>query len=392
MVLSSHRPESSKDRLLIATPYSPLEAHGHAADDIALSSIKALAAKFEVHVYAPGQRETVEIRYDENPVTYHRASPARPSVARLFGLYPAALRKDWRRVNTREFLELSRLLDVSHVHVEYLQPAEVGRSLSGSWSITLHDVTTRIWYEKVKQASGVSRLYRWFEYYRVRPVERAAITRASHVFALSPRDVETIGAMNRNSSRLRLGTTIPQRQWDTSQLPKAVFVFAGAMWRTPNNLMALSLIQEVMPLVRKSLPRAQLRIVGIGAPAWLEELSGRNGISIVGRVESIEEEYFSASAVLAPSLVDAGILMKALRGLACGSPLVVNSTAAEPVGLVDGVNARIADGSEEIAAALVALIADAESAAAIGQAGRDTVSARFTWANYADDFVEGLAR
>lgn len=383
----------NRERLLLVTPYSPLRVHGHAADDLGQKLVEVLSARFHVEVYAPGQSEGETRERSESGITYLPASAPSGSPLRHLGIYPAGLRKDWSRRNSREVRRLIKVRRPDYIHVEYLQCAEAMLTRSSMpWSMTLHDITSKVFQQRAKAARGVERYYRWVEYLRVNALERRTARAARHIFTMSARDADWVHKKvpTQLVSHLRIGIDSPANSWNPKVEGNEAFVFAGAMWRESNIAVAEWLVNEVMPLVWEKSPSATLRIVGARPAPRVLALATDSRIQVLGRVERIEDEYLQAAAVLAPTLVEAGVLLKALRGLACGVPLILNSAAANPLEVQDGVNCYVKDTPRLIADQMLAIIADPEAARSVATQGAAFVRENFSWINYGNIMLRGI--
>ncbi|MDQ1059917.1 glycosyltransferase involved in cell wall biosynthesis [Arthrobacter globiformis] len=352
-----------------------------------------MAQSHEVHVYAPGQ-EPSEIPAGAGAgIIFHGASAPRPSSWRHFGLYPAALRKDWSRLNTKEVWQLISELRPDRVHVEYIQPVESVLGSTGvPWTVTLHDVTTRVFRQRADRSRGLERPYRWLEFLRVSALEKKVVKKAKRVFTLSARDAAWVARfVPRNAvSHLKVGIDRAPKLWSARDCESTTFVFAGAMWRDANIAAASYLVHEVMPIVWESLPSAVLRIVGSRPSAAVVALGDDHRVQIVGEVPSIEDEYIKAAAVLSPSLVDAGVLLKALRALACGSPLIVNDAAAVPLEVTDGVECFVRNSPREIASQMISISEDSRTAEKVAAAGPGFIHNNFSWKRFEEDMATGI--
>jgi glycosyltransferase involved in cell wall biosynthesis len=135
-----------------------------------------------------------------------------------------------------------------------------------------------------------------------------------------------------------------------------------------------------MPLVRQSVPDAELRIFGARPTAAVRALDTEPGVTIVGEVDDYDDEFRRAGVSLAPAMVDAGLLMKAIRAMAMGCPVVLNSASAGPiVGLTPGMHALVGDSTGELATRVVELMQDSAKARKLGEAGKGLVRAHFSW-------------
>ncbi len=159
-----------------------------------------------------------------------------------------------------------------------------------------------------------------------------------------------------------------------------------------------------MPLVREDLPQTRLLLVGDGRlRGRLERAAHAQGpgrIVLTGAVAASElPAHVAAMDVLAhpnrsrwAGLEQEGFGVVFLEGQACARPVVAGASGGSPEALTDGVSGRLVDGTdlEDIAAAIVGILADAERAAAMGRAGRALVEERFTWSAVAERFLADL--
>jgi len=89
------------------------------------------------------------------------------------------------------------------------------------------------------------------------------------------------------------------------------------------------LLEEVWPKIACSQPRARLRVAGSIRNGWTKAIPP--GVELLGRVESIDEEYRSAQVVVAPITVGtAGVKIKVAEALSFGRPLVSTSVGVDP--------------------------------------------------------------
>ncbi len=377
--------QAERPHLVLVTPYHPLDRHFHAAGEIALPALGALAEHYRVTVVAPEQqrrqRDGTALPADAKVVT---VGPARPGLARLIGRYPAGARKDWTRAMTREALELIDGMNADRLHVEYLQPAEVGLNSGHDFTITLHDVGSRVYRQRISTARNrADRVHRWLEWQRVSNLEQRLARHARAVVALSERDASELGVGGAVAVPVKLGIQSPTVRWSSATARAETAVFAGALWRDANSAIADWLVREVWPEVLRARPSALLRIVGHGAPHWLDELcSQAPGVLLVGSVPDIAESYQRAAVALAPSLLDAGVLLKALSAMAQGVPVVLNHASARPIGVTDGCEAFVAEETADFASAVISAFADPRLCADIGEAGRRYVEKEFSWSAY----------
>lgn len=385
---------SGRLAVLVVTPYSPAYKHGHAADDIAASFFAELGRLVDLTVVAPSPSAPSEsVDVDLTYELIHLSTP-RYSLLRLLGLYPAAARKDWSRANTREVRAILRSRAFTNIHVEYMQPLEVLRDIPDGLrvSFTLHDIGTVVSRERVRHARGLLRkFYFSLDRLRIARLEKRRVKTADRVFALSESGREWVNRHGGRGEIFHLGRAAEGPQWQGSN-PGAEFVFAGALWRGANQLTLEWLINEVVPRIPTSRVPIRIRVVGAGAPKWLIDLCrSSSAIVYVGEVDSFEEEYSKSLAVLAPTVVSAGILLKAQKALQCGAPLLVNSLAAGPLELSPG-SCIVADDEEDLALAMVKLSEDSELANRVARSGQMEWLRGASWEDSASAFVHKISQ
>jgi glycosyltransferase involved in cell wall biosynthesis len=369
-------------RVLLLSPFAPVPGHGHAADDTLVPLVPRLAERTDLLVYSPQHHgpQRTDLGYTALPSTVAH----RPRVTDRLGSKPAWLRTAWPRAATVEALELVARVRPDVVHAEYLQSAEAV-SAGGHTVLGLHDITEHVMRESWAASSWRQRPYRWAELVRTRRFERSAIRRAAVVTTLSEPDFAVALAFNPNTMLVRPGIDLGDRTWRPPGRGAAPrLVFAGAMFRRANALAALMLGRTVMPLVWRTLPEARLRIVGAGPTEPVLDLARADArIAVTGEVDDLDGELLAADVIVAPSVLGGGVLMKVLRAMALGAPVVTTPGPAASVG-GDASNLFVAATSDEIADAVCAVVASPDEAAARGRRARAHVGAAFRW----DDTVE----
>ncbi|MBN3723534.1 methyltransferase domain-containing protein [Burkholderia sp. Ac-20379] len=163
-------------------------------------------------------------------------------------------------------------------------------------------------------------------------------------------------------------------------------LFVGGFAHAPNIDAVMFLVEEIWPIVRRSLPDIELRIVGSGVTPEIAALADpAQKIVIVGFVENLDTVTSAARLSVAPLRFGAGIKGKVVSSLLAGLPSVLSRMASEGMGLVEGEQMLSGNSAEEIAAAIVLLhedaalwqrIADAGFAAASTEYSVESVAAR----------------
>jgi glycosyltransferase involved in cell wall biosynthesis len=219
---------------------------------------------------------------------------------------------------------------------------------------------------------------------RTRRFERAIIGEAASLVVASGRDLELV--RSEHGADLE-AAVVPNgvdlgfwRRRDRALPAEPRVVITGAMDYPPNADAALHLAEDVMPLVWRERPDAELLVVGRDPGARLLEAGRAARVTVTGYVDDVRPYLERAAVFAAPLRVAAGIQNKVLEALAMEVPVVASPLAA--AGLeVEGVAPpiRCAEQPDAFARELVAALQAARAGAAADAAARRFVAERFAW-------------
>ncbi|MDQ1008523.1 hypothetical protein QFZ82_003008 [Streptomyces sp. V4I23] len=134
-------------------------------------------------------------------------------------------------------------------------------------------------------------------------------------------------------------------------------LFVGHYLHEPNVDAAQWLARDIMPLVRREIPEAELDLVGGAAPESVLSLAG-DGVTVHGWVEDLSPLYAAARVAVAPLRYGAGVKGKVGEALEHGRPVAGTSLAFEGMGLRHDAQVLIGDTAQELAAQIVRLMGD----------------------------------
>jgi len=166
-------------------------------------------------------------------------------------------------------------------------------------------------------------------------------------------------------------------------------VFTGSMDWLPNEDAIRYYTDQILPLIRRSLPDVTLTVVGRNPYPGLIELSQKDrGIVVTGRVEDVRPYMERAAAYVVPLRIGGGTRLKIYEAMAMEKAIVSTSVGAEGLPVTDGKEIFIADTPEQFAAAVVKLLTDPSFAKEVGEQARQTVVEKFGWSGVAKCFAE----
>lgn len=138
-------------------------------------------------------------------------------------------------------------------------------------------------------------------------------------------------------------------------------------------------VERVWPLVRSSVPAAELDIVGRNPAPAVRDLAGPAGVAVHADVPAIAPWLARARVAVVPLRIGTGTRLKVLEALASGRPVVGTTIGLEGLGLHHPSEARRVDEPAGFAAAVVDLLGDDSTAERQRVAGRAVVEDRFSW-------------
>jgi glycosyltransferase involved in cell wall biosynthesis len=159
-----------------------------------------------------------------------------------------------------------------------------------------------------------------------------------------------------------------------------VLIFFGNLGYFHNIAPAAFVATEVLPLVRRRVPDATLRIVGARPAAAVRRLQALEGVEVVADVPEMAVELARAAVSVLPQFSGSGLKNKVLEAFASGLPVVANGLGIQGVeGAAPGREYLAAEGAREIAAAAAQLLEDVGERRRLAGSARALVEARYSW-------------
>lgn len=210
------------------------------------------------------------------------------------------------------------------------------------------------------------------------------------VVVCSDLDAERLGVPNAHV--VPNGYPRPEVAWGRVPVgsPPTV-LFAGLLYYPPNSDAARWLVQEILPHLRRLVPGIEVRLVGAPEPR-ITALSRAPGVTVVGRVPSMDPELQAADVVVVPVRFGSGTRVKILEAFAHRIPVVSTTLGAEGLHAVDGRDLLLADSAEELAAAVARLLSDEELRSRLVTSAEALFGRWHTWSHSRDSVLEVAGR
>jgi glycosyltransferase involved in cell wall biosynthesis len=253
-----------------------------------------------------------------------------------------------------------------------------------------HNVEAEILERHAAVATGWRRLVWRREARKMDAFERATLRRFDSVVAVSDRDAVVLAKRYGlpKVPRIETGVDLDFYRYQAPRADGVVAVFAGAMDSRSNIDGIEFLLRQVWPRVQASMPGAKMLIAGRNPPPALVAEAKASGMNwrFTGSVADIRPHLHAGDISLIPLRVGSGTRLKAFEAMASGLPVVSTLLGVEGLGLTPGQHFLAADTDTEFADAIIALLRDAPRRAAMAEAGRALLEARYSWATIARQF------
>lgn len=295
-------------------------------------------------------------------------SPSKPIWRRAFDLLsrlPINVVADRSVAGLRAVEKLTSDVDLDVVVFDFVHSAVLlPPSLSCPSVCFTHNVEAEIFDRHAKQARDPPRRFIWSSQHRkMLRFERDALRRFDSVIAVSERDAEQFRTRYAiaDARAIPTGVDLDFFTWsrppivDQESVPK--IVFTGSMNWMPNIEGVKYFLQEVWPLVLRSIPNALFVVVGKSPPVALTQLASQvRGVQFTGFVDDVRPYVHAAHAFVIPLFVGGGTRIKAFEAMAMGCPLVSTSIGMEGLNAQADIHYLLRDEASSMANALITLL------------------------------------
>lgn len=373
-------------RILFVSPYLPSPMHGGGV--LMLNLIRHLSEKHEVSLLSWSDNDE-ERRYIPELESYCREV----RVVKRREYPPGADRwQVWPRLMAIQFSApemfdaLREMLvdgDYDIVQCEYLQMAyRLPQLQREAMAMREHEVQHAALLKEMKAAKSfflrTSLALKWTKWLNA---EVRLCRRFDRVIALTPQDAR---ALRRYDPRLPIevipaGVDLNYYQPQATAEEPYQIAYLGNFRHTPNVDAVVYLAKEIFPLVKREIPEARLCLIGSCQSLVVENLAKEEGVEITGWVEDTRPWLARASLLALPIRLGVGLRLKTLEAWAMEKAIVATPLACAGVGARHDENVLLAEDPATFAAAIIRLLRDPQLRRRLGQAGRRTVSATYSW-------------
>ncbi|MDI6802822.1 MAG: glycosyltransferase family 4 protein [Bacteroidota bacterium] len=165
----------------------------------------------------------------------------------------------------------------------------------------------------------------------------------------------------------------------STEKPKPhTLVFSGAMSYIPNYDGILYFLDNIFPLITKSIPDTKLYIVGNMPPKNLLKRASEN-IIITGYTDDVRPYIWRSSVYIVPLRMGSGTRLKVLEALSMKKPIVTTTIGCEGIDVENGRTAIITDEPQAFAEAVIRILKDPYQSKNLIDNGFELVKKRYDW-------------
>jgi len=270
-------------------------------------------------------------------------------------------------------------------------------SMAGCWALEALDLpplvadicdANRLYYRsRMQHSHWLRRMQLWLESRCLERLEQAVLEQADHALFISPRDrAEVLNGRTKPSSIVANGLDLAYWKRRTGPLGRDTIIFTGSMRYPPNVDAALLLIREVLPRVRRAVPRAKLLIVGHSPTRALLAAGRGEGVTVTGFVNDMRPYLEQATLFAAPLRFGAGLQNKLIEAMSMQLPVVTTSLAAAGLVTESGQRAPVqtADHPRQLAELVIQDLLARQTDRTPETSGRRFVQENFSWSRSAE--------
>lgn len=148
----------------------------------------------------------------------------------------------------------------------------------------------------------------------------------------------------------------------------------------PNIEAVTFLVEKVWPLVKTSVPKVKLWIVGAAPTQKILDFAERDtAITVTGNIPDIRDAFTGSHALVAPVFSGKGTRYKILEALASGTPVIATETAVEGLGVTHGQHVLLDNTAEGLAKLTAQLLRSKDLREKLATNGRKYVTEHFDW-------------
>ena len=238
------------------------------------------------------------------------------------------------------------------------------------------------WFEKLKM---------FVEYNKMKRYEKKCMKIFKAQTVISERDKKYLESISKKSNIFVVGNGVDTEYFLPQESEtKNNICFVGSMQYVPNIEAVTYFINDIFPIIRKSIPDAQFKIIGANPKPALYELAAKyEGIEVTGRVDDTREYVKDCKVSVCPARIAGGVQNKILEAMSMGIPVVTTKEGRE------GIDAPceilpVANTKEEYAHKVIEIMQNNELRKSISKQSKEFILNNFSWNKIRDELDNAI--
>lgn len=334
--------------------------------------------------------ESVSDRFVSWPEKRRNAFSSITRMRHIFSSQPIPVITDWsktaQRIVDEELKGRQDIVVFDFPHAAILAPEEFPMQSV----LFTHNVEAEIFLRHLNVATNPLRKYIWNNQYRkMKAYERNVVARFNAVVAVSERDRQALmqDYEIENAHVIRTGVDLEYFSYGVPADAKNI-VFTGSMDWMANVDGIEFFLEKVWPLVSRQEPESKMTVVGRNPPAALCDKAKDVNWELTGFVDDVRPYIRLAGVYVIPLRVGGGTRLKVFEAMASGCPVVSTTIGVEGLPLTDGEHYLRADSPDEIADAVLKLLANRDLRERLSGNARKYVEENFSFTRTAREFED----
>jgi sugar transferase (PEP-CTERM/EpsH1 system associated) len=312
-----------------------------------------------------------------NSARWLRAGMALPS------RYPSSVAYFWSPELRRKIENAARRYCFDAVIVHCAFAAQYALGIAAKFRLLdFGDLDSGKWFDYQSFRSFPLCLGYGLEAHKLRKYETALVNAFDYCTVTTQGEMEELKTLNVAG----LSTVIPNGVDSNYFRPRPdpqngqVIVFVGRMDYFPNIDGAEHFVRNIFPIIRRTMPHAELRLVGSDPNRVVLNLGTLPGVNVTGHVPDVRPYLDDATVTIAPLRLARGTQNKILESMAMGIPVVATSVAAKGVAAIPGTQLLVADEPEQFADAVLRILDNGMLRKSLSESARQQVEEAHSWA------------
>jgi len=231
-----------------------------------------------------------------------------------------------------------------------------------------------------------------FESGRIKKYEAKIVAEFQNILAVAEPDREALIEAVRENYPKRLASELPitvipiavdteKLQPVARQMDEVNILTMGTLYYPPNADGIRWFIQDVFPLVQRSLPNVKLTVVGKNPPKdFIHAADESNGrIIMTGYVPELDPYFAASTMMVIPVRAGGGMRVRILEAFARAMPVVTTTVGLEGIAAEPGSDVLVADTPDDFSRSVVELLTNKNLQMKLAINGRRLAEQKYDW-------------